>query len=71
MILKAYEGENIPLEYAKKEAENKRQFIEEWKARGGGKVRLSKSDVICAANWLSGFEQRRLYCQLSLLRQHR
>jgi import inner membrane translocase subunit TIM50 len=39
-ILKAYEGKNIPLEYAKKEAENKRQFIEEWKARGGGKVRL-------------------------------
>lgn len=36
-ILKAYEGENIALEYAKKEAENKRQFIEEWKARGGGK----------------------------------
>lgn len=36
-ILNAYEGENIALEYAKKEAENKRQFIEEWKARGGGK----------------------------------
>ncbi|KAI0302315.1 HAD-like domain-containing protein [Multifurca ochricompacta] len=36
-ILKAYEGKNIPLEYAKKEAENKQAFIEEWKARGGGK----------------------------------
>jgi hypothetical protein len=56
VILKGYEGKNIPLEYAKKEAENKRQFIEEWKARGGGKVRLSTSDIICVANWLSGFE---------------
>jgi len=36
-ILEAYEGKSIPIEYAKKEAENKRQFIEEWKARGGGK----------------------------------
>jgi len=40
-ILEAYEGKNIPIEYAKKEAESKRQFIEEWKARGGGKVRSS------------------------------
>jgi import inner membrane translocase subunit TIM50 len=45
-ILKAYEGKNIPLEYAKKEAEMKREFIEEWKARGGGKVRLGKSDIL-------------------------
>jgi len=37
VILEAYEGKSIPVEYAKKEAENKRQFIEEWKARGGGK----------------------------------
>ncbi|KAI0000993.1 HAD-like domain-containing protein [Russula vinacea] len=55
-ILKAYEGKNIPIEYAKKEAENKRQFIEEWKARGGGKVRLITSDIIHAANCLSGSE---------------
>ena len=55
-VLKAYEGKNIPIEYAKKEAENKRQFIEEWKARGGGKVRLITSDIIHAANCLSGSE---------------
>jgi len=36
-ILKAYEGKNVAVEYAKKEVENKRQFVEEWKARGGGK----------------------------------
>ena len=29
-ILKAYAGKNIPVEYAKKEAEGKRQFLEEW-----------------------------------------
>jgi hypothetical protein len=56
VILNAYEGKNIPIEYAKKEAENKRQFIEEWKARGGGKVRLSTSDIIYTTNLLSGFE---------------
>ena len=40
-ILKAYEGKSIPLEYAEKEAANKRAFVEEWKARGGGKVSSS------------------------------
>jgi len=40
-LLKAYEGKNIPLEYAEKEAESKRAFVEEWKARGGGKVNAS------------------------------
>ncbi|KAL5504535.1 TIM50 [Sanghuangporus vaninii] len=33
-ILKAYQGKNIPIEYAKKEAEAKRQFIEDWKKSG-------------------------------------
>lgn len=56
MILEAYEGKSIPLEYAKKEAENKRQFIEEWKARGGGKVRPSPPDVLFPANLFSGPE---------------
>ena len=55
-ILGAYEGKNIPIEYAKKEAENKRQFIEEWKARGGGKVQPSASSIVHASNSLSGFE---------------
>ncbi|KAI0319290.1 HAD-like domain-containing protein [Amylostereum chailletii] len=36
-ILKAYEGKDIPREYALKEAEQKRLFVEDWKARGGGK----------------------------------
>jgi import inner membrane translocase subunit TIM50 len=40
-IIKAYEGKHIPHEYAEKEAESKRAFIEEWKARGGGKVNAS------------------------------
>lgn len=40
-ILKAYEGKDIPSEYAKKEAESKRAAIEEWErknpaSRGGG-----------------------------------
>ena len=53
-ILKAYEGKNIPIEYAKKEAENKRQFIEEWKARGGGKVQpnASSTSIMHATNSL-------------------
>ena len=40
-VLKAYEGKNIPIEYAKKEAEMKRQHLEEWEhsrkglSRGG------------------------------------
>ncbi|EJD08232.1 HAD-like protein [Fomitiporia mediterranea MF3/22] len=37
-ILKAYQGKNIPIEYAKKEAEAKRQFLEDWKKSGKGKV---------------------------------
>jgi mitochondrial import inner membrane translocase subunit TIM50 len=36
-ILKAYEGKDIPREYALKEAAEKRALIEEWKAHGGGK----------------------------------
>ena len=55
-ILKAYEGKSIPIEYAEKEAKNKRQFIEEWKARGGGKVQPSAPSILHAANTLSGFE---------------
>ena len=30
-ILQAYEGKNIPIEYAKKEAEGKKQFLEQWR----------------------------------------
>ncbi|KAI0032391.1 HAD-like domain-containing protein, partial [Vararia minispora EC-137] len=36
-ILKAYEGKDIPREYALKEAAEKKAVIEEWKARGGGR----------------------------------
>lgn len=35
-ILKAYEGKNIPLEYAKTEAEAKARHIEAWKAKQPG-----------------------------------
>ena len=40
-VLKAYEGKNIPIEYAKKEAEMKRKHLEEYEhsrkglSRGG------------------------------------
>ena len=44
-ILEAYHGKNIPLEYAKKEAETKQRHIEEWrsgkKALGIGGVTMS------------------------------
>ncbi len=33
-ILAAYHGKDIPLEYGKKEAEIKAQFVEEWKKSG-------------------------------------
>lgn len=36
-ILQAYQGKDIPREYAKKEAEAKAKFIEDWKAKGGHK----------------------------------
>jgi mitochondrial import inner membrane translocase subunit TIM50 len=32
-ILQAYQGKDIPLEYAKKEAEAKQKHIEEWQHR--------------------------------------
>ncbi|KAG7562868.1 hypothetical protein FFLO_01697 [Filobasidium floriforme] len=35
-ILKAYEGKNIPVEYAKREAERKQAAIEEWERDHGG-----------------------------------
>jgi import inner membrane translocase subunit TIM50 len=41
-ILKAYDGKDIPIEYAKKEEESKRAAIEEWERKnpnrssGGG-----------------------------------
>jgi len=67
-ILKAYEGKSIPLEYSKKEADNKRAFVEEWKARGGGKVNRSILWLcMCGVTFLAGFEQRWLYRQFSLL----
>ena len=37
-ILKAYAGKNIPIEYAKKEAEAKEKFLEEWRRSGKGQV---------------------------------
>lgn len=35
-IIKAYEGKNIPIEYAKREAERKQAAIEEWEKEHGG-----------------------------------
>jgi mitochondrial import inner membrane translocase subunit TIM50 len=36
-ILEAYRGKDIPIEYARKEAEAKQRHLEEWQASGGGK----------------------------------
>ncbi|ESK90564.1 mitochondrial import inner membrane translocase subunit tim50 [Moniliophthora roreri MCA 2997] len=36
-ILEAYQGKNIPVEYAKKEAEGKAKHLEEWKQNKGNK----------------------------------
>ncbi len=47
-ILKAYEGKNIPVEYAKREAERKQAAIEEWeREHGTGAVSAG------GAGWLS------------------
>lgn len=35
-IVKAYQGKDIPIEYAKKEAEAKRVVLEEWERKNGG-----------------------------------
>lgn len=33
-ILQAYHGKDIPIEYAKREAEDKQVHIENWKSKG-------------------------------------
>lgn len=33
-VLEKYHGKDIPIEYAKTEAEGKRQFLEEWRKTG-------------------------------------
>lgn len=40
-ILEAYQGKNIPVEYAKKEDQAKQQFLEDWRRSGKGKVSTS------------------------------
>lgn len=47
-ILKAYEGKNIPVEYAKREAERKQAAIEEWEREHGTAVAGASG-----AGWLS------------------
>ncbi|KAH9009091.1 hypothetical protein EDB83DRAFT_2584777 [Lactarius deliciosus] len=56
VILKAYESKHIPLEYAEKEVESKRAFIEEWKARGGGKG-LSRGGFTVSSLFTSNSEK--------------
>jgi hypothetical protein len=36
-ILKAYQGKDIPVEYATREAEDKLVHLENWKKKGGGR----------------------------------
>lgn len=36
-ILKAYQGKDIAVEYAKREAELKAKFLADWKVKGGGR----------------------------------
>jgi mitochondrial import inner membrane translocase subunit TIM50 len=44
-VIDAYKGKNVPIEYAKKEAEAKEKFLDEWRAGSGlvhGGFTLSK-----------------------------
>ncbi|OBZ69462.1 Mitochondrial import inner membrane translocase subunit TIM50 [Grifola frondosa] len=77
-ILTAYQGKNVPIEYAKKEAEAKRKFIEEWEhsrkglSRGGftlsglfgGSAQQTASPVP-----LTYIEQKRLEAQQQYLEE--
>lgn len=47
-ILKAYQGKDVALEYAKFEAEMKRKQIEQWEKSGGGKSVVSNA----GGSWL-------------------
>jgi import inner membrane translocase subunit TIM50 len=47
--LKAYQGKDVVLEYAKFEAEMKRKQIEQWEKSGGGKSVVSNA----GGSWLS------------------
>lgn len=47
-IIKAYEGKNIPIEYAKREAERKQAAIEEWEREHGNTVAVGSG-----TSWLS------------------
>jgi hypothetical protein len=64
-ILKAYEGKDIPHEYALKEAAEKQAVIEEWKARGGGKGLSGGGFTL--SGLFGGKEQVRLVFLLLLL----
>jgi len=48
-ILQAYQGKDIPLEYAKREAEDKRLHIENWKKKGK-KVDVTFSGLFSASS---------------------
>ncbi len=55
-ILAAYHGKDIPLEYGKKEAEIKAQFVEEWKKEREGEV-WRRSHVVRPFPWLQAGER--------------
>jgi len=74
-ILQAYHGKNIPLEYAKKEAEAKAKYIEEWKNKKGVSCKsfslfgLSSTNPAAAPTTASGIpptylEQKRREAQM-------
>ncbi|TDL22925.1 HAD-like protein [Rickenella mellea] len=82
-ILTAYQGKDIPLEYAKTEAEGKRNFLEEWRKSGkapsstsftlsglfgGSNVRLFISDSK-SSEPLTYLEQKRKEAQLQYLEE--
>ena len=60
-ILKAYAGKDIPIEYAKKEAENKRKHVEEWERSGASK------SVLGAVTLSSLFGKVRLILNSSIM----
>lgn len=69
-VIKAYEGKDIPTEWAIKEAEGKKKLIEDWKQKGGGKKHYGQV-VGGGSNALGGLVGLRMVCICRMfLQQH-
>ena len=62
-ILENFQGKNIPVEYAKQEAEAKQKFLEEWRKSGKAKVAggLTLSGLFGGPGTVSVSSSLRLY----------